>query len=128
MNLSLQTSLLIGASLQCLLVASLPLKYAMVPALLLLVIRTMDTILVSTGRKANPYLVGNIPKKSTAQVMDRDGNFSGASGENITILLLGAKSNHPLGIFAPDYTKVGNYLEEMVKELETPDNQNNGCK
>jgi hypothetical protein len=126
--LSFQTKLLIGATLQSLLVLFLPLRYAMTPALLLLAVRIIDTFLISTGNKPNPYLTGVNPKKSTAQVMDRDGNFPGAGEEKVAILLLGAKSNHPLGFFAPDFGKVGNYLKEMTEELEGADNQDNGCK
>jgi heme-degrading monooxygenase HmoA len=74
----------------------------------------------------NPYLKGRIPKKSTAQVMDRNGNFAGPGKEKVAILLLGAKSNHPLGIFAPDFSYMGGLLRKMTKELENDPTQDSG--
>jgi heme-degrading monooxygenase HmoA len=74
----------------------------------------------------NPYLKNMIPKKSTAQVMDRNGNYAGPGKEKIAILLLGAKSNHPLGIFAPDFPHVGKLLERMTAELENDPKQDTG--
>lgn len=70
----------------------------------------------------------SIIKKSTAQVLDRDGDYNGPGQENIAILLLSAKSNHPLGIFSPDYGKVNDFLIAMTEELENPDSQDLGCK
>lgn len=59
-----------------------------------------------------------LPKKSTAQIMDRNGDFAGPGQEKVAVLLLGAKSNHPLGIFAPDFSLVNKYIEGMTHELE----------
>jgi hypothetical protein len=85
-------------------------------------------MLITYGIKPNPYLRDVIPKKSTAQPMDKDGNFPGTGKEKIAILLLGAKSNHPLGIFAPDFRIMGDFNSKMYHELETADNQDSGCK
>jgi hypothetical protein len=85
-------------------------------------------MLITYGVIPNPYLAKAIPKKSTAQVMDRNGNFPGPGKEKIAVLLLGAKSNHPLGVFAPDFGTVGNFLQKMTKELENDPTQKTGCK
>jgi hypothetical protein len=85
-------------------------------------------MLITYGVIPNPYLAGAIPKKSTAQVMDRDGNFSGPGKEKIAVLMLGAKSNHPLGVFAPDFGYVGKLLQKMTAELENDSNQDTGCE
>ncbi|KIN00685.1 hypothetical protein OIDMADRAFT_124659, partial [Oidiodendron maius Zn] len=125
-DLSLSTSLLIGALLQCILVLALPPVYALTPAFLILVVRTIDTLLITNGIKPNPYLHNVFPKRTTAQVLDKNGNFSGAGQEKIAVLLLGAKTNHPMGVFAPDFPKLGEYNQSMVNELQDPNSQDNG--
>jgi hypothetical protein len=67
------------------------------------------------------------PKKSTAQIPDLNGNYNGPGKEKVALLFLGAKSNHPLGIFAPDFGVVGNYLGGMTRELESDPTQESGC-
>jgi len=118
-----------GAAFQTLLVLlPIPTAYALSPAITLLVLRLTHTILITYGVIPNPYLANAIPKKSTAQVMDRDGNFSGPGKEKIAVLLLGAKSNHPLGIFAPDFGHTGELLQKMTAELENDPTQDSGCE
>lgn len=101
--------------------------YALTPAFLILAIRTIDTLLITKGLKPNPYLHKVLPKRTTAQVLDENGNFSGAGQEKVTVLLLGAKTNHPMGIFAPDFSKVGEYFKDMTEQLEDSNSQDNGC-
>jgi hypothetical protein len=72
---------------------------------------------------------GVILKKTTAQVRHKDGNWSaknGASGEKIVVLLLGFKSNHPFGIFAPGFKEIGDYFRRMSVEL-SEGAADNGC-
>lgn len=114
--------------MQTFLVLILPRLYALAPAVILLALRVVDTMLITYGYKPNPYLRDVLPKKSTAQVMGKDGNFSGPGKEKIAILLLGAKSNHPLGIFAPDFNTMGDFNKKMNEHLESADNQDTGCK
>ena len=63
----------------------------------------------------------------TAQVLDRDGDFPEPGQEKVAILLLGVKSNHPLGIFAPDFPKVSELMMGMVANLEA-NGEDNGCE
>lgn len=42
-------------------------------------------------------------------------------------MLLGAKSNHPLGIFERDFAKVGGFLRDMTRELNGDETQDSGC-
>ncbi|TAQ85125.1 hypothetical protein B7494_g6542 [Chlorociboria aeruginascens] len=125
-NFSLSTILLIGATLQTILILILPARYALTPAVFLLIARTLDTALITYGFKPNPYLKNMLPKKTTAQVMSKDGTYAGPGKEKIAVLLLGAKSNHPLGVFAPDYNIVGDYLQKMTDELESDPTQDTG--
>jgi heme-degrading monooxygenase HmoA len=126
-NFSLSTLLLIGAAIQTVLVLlPIPKTYVLSPAITLLVLRLTHTMLITYNIIPNPYLKNAVPKKSTAQVMDRSGNFAGPGKEKVAVLLLGAKSNHPLGIFAPDFSYVGSLLQKMTAELENDPNQDTG--
>jgi len=107
-------------------VALLPYKYALTPAAALLTVRIIDTALITAGIKPNPYMEGVLMKKTTAQPLDVKGDFAGPGQEKIAILLLGAKSNHPLGFFAPDFGTVGEHLEAMTHELESEADQDTG--
>ena len=126
-NFRLSTILLVGACLECLLVLLVPRLYALTPVIFLLAIRLLDTTVVTLGLRQNPYLQGALMKKTTAQVPDMDGEFrSDPAGEKIVILLLGAKSNHPLGIFAPNYVQTADYMTKM-SELLDAEAPGNGC-
>ncbi len=126
-NFSLSTLLLIGAAFQTLLILlPIPKTYALSPAITLLVLRLTHTMLVTYRIIPNPYLKNAIPRKSSAQVLDRNGNFTGPGKEKVAILLLGAKSNHPLGIFAPDFKYVSSLLQRMTNELENDPTQDSG--
>jgi len=125
--LSLSTILLLGASIQTILVLlPIPTIYAVSPAITLLVLRLTHTLLITYSIIPNPYLVNAIPKKSAAQVPDRNGNFSGPGKEKIAVLHLGAKSNHPLGVFAPDFGIVAKYMAKMTRQLEGEPTQDSG--
>jgi hypothetical protein len=126
MNMS--TILLIGASLQAILaLLPIPRIYSGLPAVLMLLAKIVDTAMITYNLKANPYLKNMLPKKTTAQPLDLNGNFAGAGKQKIAVLLLGAKSNHPLGFFAPDFDKVGGYLKKMSDLLEDDQTQESGC-
>ena len=94
---------------------------------ILLGIRILETVAVTLGIRKNPYLQDALMKKTTAQVPDMDGEFpSDPAGEKIVILLLGAKSNHPLGVFAPNYVQTADYMERMSRLLDA-EAPANGC-
>lgn len=114
MNVSISTWVLVGAILQSLLVLALPARYAIFPATLVLAIRFLDTILVALCLRSSHLMDGVIAGETCAQIPDRDGNFSaGPSGENIVIFLLGARSNHTLGMFAPGFKQLGDYFRDL---------------
>ena len=87
-----------------------------------------NVILISKGFKPNPYFKNIIFKKSTAQVLDENATFRGPGQEKVAILLLGAKSNHPMGILSPDYKTVNEFLIRMTEQLEDPISQDTGCQ
>lgn len=107
--------MLLGASLQAGLAILVPSIYAFLPAVALLAFRLLDAYLISLGLKRNPYLQDVSFKRTTAMVRDKDGEFPEAGQEKITILLLGAKSNHPFGVLAPGFRKMN--LSKMTKNM-----------
>lgn len=115
---SLSTILLVGALLQSLLHIFLPLRYAMLPAAFLLLLRISDTALVSYGFKHNSYEDPIKRDKWTAQVPEHDGVPQKASDKGVVVFLIGAASNHPAGPFAPGFKTTGDYFRDMFVEIE----------
>jgi hypothetical protein len=128
-NFAVSTWLLMGSSLQSLLFLTLPTRYALTAATLTLSLRLLSKCLIALGVLHNPAMDGVIPKKTTAQARDKDGEYSanGASGEKIVALLLGFKSNHPFGIFAPGFKEIDDYFYRMSVQLGEGAADNN-CK
>jgi hypothetical protein len=104
-----------GASLQSLLFLTPPTRYALTAATLTLSLRFISKCLIALNVLHNPAMDGVIPKKTTAQVHDKDSRYSanGVSGEKIVVLLLGFKSSHLFGIFAPGFKEIGCYFYRM---------------
>ncbi|KAL4923546.1 monooxygenase fmaE [Aspergillus undulatus] len=110
---------LLAASLQGLLTWLFPTALTFIPAVLILAYRALDVLLTMYGLKSNPAMDGVITRKFSAQLPDQNGEFGERSSrDSVAVLLLGAKSNHPLGILYPAFLKVGGYLEDMVRDLE----------
>lgn len=110
----LRTWVAVGAVLQSLLLAVLPIQWAIVPAAFYLFTRIIDTVLVWNNWKENPHMAGVINGKSTAQ-------FPGStapSKEPIVVIQLAARSNHALGSFHPWFKKIGDLFDAMIVDLE----------
>lgn len=119
-NFRPSTLLLVGAVLQAILVLLIPTWYALTPAVGLLLLRLADTIAITAGVKANPYMKNVVLKKTSAQVPDQYGEFSAdAAAEDVVIFLLCAKYNHPLGVLCPGAAEIGGYVQRMSEEIET---------
>jgi len=92
----------------------------MLPSILLLAARLADTMAITWGWKKNHYLDEAILHRVSPQIPDEDGNFhQEASEEKVVVFMLGAKSSHPLGVFAPNFAQTGGYLTKMIKALES---------
>ena len=120
-NFSLSTLILVGACLQSILVLVIRNKYALLPAFFILFLRSIDTFLITFKFKSNPYVKDVIKGRVTALVPNEDGQITGASAQKVAVLLLGAKSNHPLGFFAPEFGEVGVHLNRMNKYFDSPE-------
>ena len=76
-------------------------------------------MLIPWGWKVNPYMKDAIMQEVSAQVPDKDGEVpEEAASEKIAVLLLGSRSNHPLGVLAPGFKDLGEHFEKMTAELE----------
>ncbi|KAJ9503970.1 hypothetical protein LTR99_006106 [Exophiala xenobiotica] len=116
---SISTWLLLGALLQSLVVVIIPRFYAMLPSILILAARLADTLAITRGWKKNPYLEGAFLHRTSPQIPDEDGHFHAeSSSEKVVVFMLGFKSNHPLGIFAPHVKTVGDLFSKMIGELD----------
>lgn len=120
-NFELSTLLMVGACLQSILVLTFRNKYALLPAFFVLFLRSVDTFLVMFKFKANPYMEGVIKGRVTALVPNEDGEITGPGEQQVAILLLGAKSNHPMGFFSPAFLEVNDWLLRINDELDSPD-------
>jgi hypothetical protein len=77
----------------------------------ILSLRFLSKCLIALGVLHSPVMDGVVPK-TTAQVRDKDGGYS-ANGEKIVVFLLGFKSNHSFGIFAPGFKEIRDYFYRM---------------
>ena len=118
-SISPPTWLLMGACVQSALVLLVSLPYSLFPAALLLAIRFLDTLAMTYGIRRNRFMDGVVMGKASAQVRDRDGEFTeGAAEESIVVLHLGAKSNHPFGFIAPEFIKMANYFTKVADDAD----------
>jgi hypothetical protein len=130
-NFSLSTWLLVGASLQAFAHASFTLeshRYILALPIFLLLIRAADGILVTLNIKSNKYYMKDVfLGRRTAMVADPKGVIRGPSAEKIAVFLLGAKSNHPMGFFAPEFLNTFSWLSKINAEFDGM-TAPNGCK
>ncbi|EST05121.1 Protein of unknown function DUF4188 [Kalmanozyma brasiliensis GHG001] len=117
---TLSTWMLMGASIQCLLVSVLGARLWIVALpVLMLGLRCLRTILQARGMLKNPYMEGVIPGKTTCHFPNSDGSYSGAtSNKSMAVLLISVKSNHPLGALAPGFKELGEFFNGCVEWLE----------
>lgn len=120
-NFDLSTLLMVGACLQSILILTFQNKYALLPACFVLCLRSIDTFLITFKFKANPYLEGVVKGRVTAIVPNEDGEITGPGEQRVAVLLLGAKSNHPLGFFAPAFGEVGAWLDRINNAFDSPE-------
>lgn len=118
-NFSVSTWLLLGALVQSAIVFVIPRLYALLPVFLVLAARFADSMAITYGFKRNHYLDEAIIHRVSPQIPDEDGNFhEESSKEKVVVFMLGAKSNNPLGIFAPRFKEMGDFLNNMIRALE----------
>lgn len=115
--MTLSSWLLIGGLLQGLALLYLG-PYTLAPTALILFYRTTDHLLMAAGLTENRYLTNTISRKFSAQAPNPDGTFgSEPASESIVVFHLGARSNHPLGMFAPGVKALGDYADQMMEHM-----------
>jgi hypothetical protein len=103
-NFRISTWILLGCIIQYLLTLGLRPSLAALPAFLLLGWATIDTLLMSFGLKKNPWYAGVIDGKFAAAYPaegERSAIANPADNGPGAVMILGTRSNSPLGMFAP---------------------------
>ncbi|KAH7152230.1 hypothetical protein B0J13DRAFT_258179 [Dactylonectria estremocensis] len=116
------TIILIGALLQIPLSAILPTRYAVLPALGLLLSSVVTTVTQVRNPLLNEYMRYVVPGRATAQVPSAStaslGKFSSQPAEApIIIFNIGSQFNHPLGLLAPGIKELGKRFSALEREL-----------
>lgn len=94
-------------------------RLALVPAAALLLYRLLDTYAMVVGFKENPGMKGLVMQNHSAQIPDDEGKFGPEpANKPVTVLLIGARCNHPLGMLAPGYKEMGAHFEGMAQDLD----------
>ncbi|KAK1753167.1 hypothetical protein QBC47DRAFT_348657 [Echria macrotheca] len=124
-NFSLFTWLAIGAFFQGLSTLILPPRYALLPTVGYLTYRLLHTGLMYLGLVRNPSMDDVVMGKYTAQIPGRDGSpAQKPSEQDITVIILAARSNHPFGFLAPGYAKIQSDIGAMIAELNREADKN----
>lgn len=94
-------------------------RLSLVPAVAVLLYRTLDTYAMVIGFKENIYMKDVIQQKFSAQIPDELGDHGSKPADApVTVLIIGTRSNHPLGMLAPGFKELGGHFEGMAKALE----------
>lgn len=118
-NFSISTWLAAGACAQSILFLTLPRHVALLPAVILLLLRLAKGVLITQGYIHNTYTDGAFMHKGTAPIPNDDGSIPAkAADKGLVVFILGANTNHPMGLFAPGFKNVGDFIQNMWKDAE----------
>ena len=94
---------------------------------MILLPRLGHTALQAYGMLPNTYMKDVFLGRRTALVPNSTGIIEGVGKQKIAILLLGAKSNHPLGFFAPEFMATFEWMSKINASFDKQDAPP-GCK
>ncbi|KIW89596.1 uncharacterized protein Z519_09752 [Cladophialophora bantiana CBS 173.52] len=121
-NFSISTWLLLGGAIQILLSFIFPRSYVAFPVLLILGWNIVDAFLMQFGLKRNVWAEGVIDGKWSVGYPSEGETevIHGNPGENgpRAVMILGARSNSPMGMFADGYKEVADRFRDMLVQLE----------
>lgn len=80
--------------------------------------QVLKTVLQTLGLIHNPYMDAVIDGRTVPVFPDENGHRSQPGDTEICAIILAARSNHPLGMFAEGYKDVGMYFGQMLEQLE----------
>ena len=118
-GVKLHTVVVAGAVVQIVLCAMLPLRWAVVPAAIILLNSTITTLLQLRSIRANTFMKHSVLGRTTAQIPSAEGTFGpDPATQGLVVFNLGVQWNHPLGVLAPGVARVSNDFLAMAKDLE----------
>jgi len=126
-QLSISSWLALGALLQCILFSLPGIRnyLAALPTITLLLYRITLTFLQSYNYIQNPAAEGIIPGHTTTIFPPQSSSSTANDTTTLTpgankicIVILGARSHHPLGIFALSFKAVGDHFRTLTAHLE----------
>jgi hypothetical protein len=113
------TWLILGATIQCFLVATLPRNLSYFPPIALLLYRYIRSYLIATGTLPNPAYNEVTHGRQTWQIPSADGTIGSAgASESIVVLVLAASWTHPNGRLSPGSEDMGKYMANMWRDAE----------
>lgn len=113
------TWLLLGACLQCFLVAVLPRKVALLPPIIVLLYRITRGYLAATGYIHNKIADGVHHEYMSSTFPAADGTLTAApENQSIVVLVLASSFTHPNGRFSPGAPQIGAYFRKMWRDAE----------
>jgi len=121
-SFNLSTWILVGCVIQAALSFIFPRSYAAFPAIFLLGWGIVDAFLMVFGLKENVWSKDVIDGKWSVAYPDAGETDTvtskpGDSGPG-AVMILGTRSNSPLGMFADGYKEIGDRFRDMLEELE----------
>ncbi|KAL0259824.1 hypothetical protein SLS55_005564 [Diplodia seriata] len=117
-QLTVSSWLALGGCLQCLLFL-VGGRIAFVPAFSLLFYRIVDAALMTKGWRSNPAMEDVIFNKFAIHYPDAEGKYGGKpANKDLVVFHIGARNNHPLGMFAPGGKELGDFFDGLVKDCE----------
>jgi hypothetical protein len=116
---TVSTWLILGATIQSFLVATLPRNISLLPPIALLIYRYIRSYLIATNALPNPINQGVTHGRQTWQIPSTDSTVATTgSKESIVVLVLAASWTHPNGRFSPGSQQMGNYMTNMWLDAE----------
>ncbi|KAF4550981.1 Hypothetical protein D9617_15g043350 [Elsinoe fawcettii] len=117
---NIETWLILGAVGQSLLTLLLPIRLALLPAALFLLLKIASAYATKFSLLPNPHTQGTITTKFSAQLPSSTGDFgSTPARDSLAVFLIGARNNSPLGIMNPQFKKTGDFMAGMLARLES---------
>jgi hypothetical protein len=99
-------------------------RIALLPAIVWIIVTSANTSAMAAGWKHNPMMDDLIMQKFSTAFPDGEGNYGDKPADmSIAVLIIGFRNNHPLGIFAPGVKQIGEFFQQMVKDLEAHDEE-----
>jgi fumagillin biosynthesis monooxygenase len=115
-NFKVSTLVLFGAICQIIIFALLPLRWAIVPVLILTIKSVATTSWQLLHPHTNYFMKGVVPGIVSAQLPNRATGRSGPvpADQQVVCLHIGAQYNHPLGYQAPGAAEVQNRFRQLA--------------